>query len=186
MIRLDLYDNSAFDRGAPGWKEAAWMAVKILFFLTAVPWPSGFKAGLLRLFGAQIGPGLVIRPRVNITFPWRFSCGSHVWIGEETLILSLAPVTIGSHVCLSQRAFLCSGSHDFRSNGFDLRTEPICVGDHCWIGAGAFVGPGVRVGTGCRVAALARIVQDVPDGHHAEGNPAICRPLMGHSSQVPE
>lgn len=177
MIRLDRFDNSSFDRGAPAWKETAWGLVRLLFFLTAVPWPSRFKVLLLRMFGAKIGPGVVIRPRVNITFPWRFECGSHVWIGEEALILSLAPVVLGSHVCLSQRVFLCTGSHEFDSENFDLVTKPVRIGDHTWIAAGAFIGPGVRVGAGCRVAALARIVKDVPDGCHAEGNPAESRKL---------
>lgn len=183
MIQLDQFDNSSFQRGAPRWKESAWMVVKIVFFLSAVPWPSSFKALLLRMFGAKIGSGLVIRPRVNITFPWRFECGSQVWIGEETLILSLAQVTLGSHVCLSQRVFLCTGSHVFHSESFDLTTAPICVGDHTWIAAGAFVGPGVRVGMGCRVAALTRIVSDVPDGSHAEGNPAECRSLRARTAE---
>lgn len=152
-IRLDRFDNSAFDRGAPRWKEALWLLVKRIFFLSSFPWPSRLRAFWLRRFGATMGAGLVIRPRVNITFPWRFCCGDHVWIGEEVLILSLAPVALGSHVCLSQRAFLCTGNHDFHSEGFDLMTEPITIGSHSWVGAMAFVGPGVALPEGSRVRA---------------------------------
>src|SRR4051812_1581507 len=119
-MQLRHYSTGGFDRGQPLWVEALWMVVKCLFFLNPVPWPSGVRVGLLRSFGAKVGQGVVIRSQANITFPWRLSAGDHVWIGEEVLILSLAPVTLESNVCLSQRAFLCTGSHDFRAPHFDL------------------------------------------------------------------
>jgi putative colanic acid biosynthesis acetyltransferase WcaF len=119
-----------------------------------------------------VGRGVVIRSRVNITFPWRFECGDNVWIGDEVYILSLAMVTIRSNVCLSQRAFLCTGSHDFRKETFDLITKPITVEDGCWIAAGAFVGPGVNIGGGSVVAAGAVVIKDVAAGTLLGGNPA--------------
>lgn len=145
MISLGKYDNRDFDRGAPAWKEAAWWVVRSLLFAPWFPLPSGWKVAALRLFGAKVGNGVVIRSRVNITFPWRFTCGDYVWIGDEVLVLTLAPVKIGSNVCISQRAFLCTGSHHFRRETFDLITRPITVGDGCWIAAQAFVGPGVDI-----------------------------------------
>jgi putative colanic acid biosynthesis acetyltransferase WcaF len=106
---------------------------------------------VLRWFGAKIGEGVVIRGRVNITFPWKLEIGDHVWIGDEVLVLSLDRVVIGSNVCISQRAFLCTGSHDFRKVTFDLITEPIVIGNGCWIAAGAFIGPGAVVPAGTMV-----------------------------------
>ena len=84
---------------------------------------------------------------------WRLEIGDHVWIGDEVLILSLDKVRIGSNVCISQRAFLCTGSHDFRKETFDLVTEPITIGDGCWIAACAFIGPGAEVPAGTMVKA---------------------------------
>lgn len=153
MIDLSRFRNDGFERGAPVWKEAAWWVVRSLCFAPWFPVPSAIKVLLLRAFGATIGTGVVIRSRVNITFPWRFRCGDHVWIGDEVLILSLAEVTLGSHVCLSQRAFLCTGSHDFKSPGFDLITAPIEIGDSSWVAAQAFVGPGAVVPPGTMVKA---------------------------------
>ena len=170
-----------FDRGAPRWKEAAWVVCKSLVFLPRVPLPSALRAALLRLFGAKVGRGLVIRSGVNITVPWRLALGDHVWIGEEALILNLAPVTIGSHTCISQRAFLCTGSHDFRSPGFDLITRPIEVGSSCWIAAQAFVGPGVSVGDGSMVGAGSVVTRDVPPGSVARGNPASIKPAVAEN-----
>ena len=156
MIRLDQFSSHGFDRGAPRWKEALWWLTRSLLFAPWFPVPSALKVSALRLFGARLGRGVVIRSRVNITFPWRFECGDHVWIGDEVLILSLAPVKLGSHVCVSQRAFLCTGSHAFDSPSFDLITRPIEIGDGSWIGASAFVGPGAVLPPSSRLRALQR------------------------------
>lgn len=153
MINLEQFDSSDFDRGASRWKEAAWWLTRSLLFAPWFPVPSSIKAAALRSFGAKVGEGVVIRSRVNITFPWRFECGDHVWIGDEVMILSLAKVSLGDHVCVSQRAFLCSGSHDFRKDTFDMITEPIVIGGSSWIAAQAFVGPGSDVPPGTMVKA---------------------------------
>lgn len=119
-----------------------------------------------------MGHGVVIRNNVNISFPWRLAIGNHVWIGEDVGILSLAQVTIGSNVCISQRAYLCSGSHDYQRDDFKLITRPITLEDGCWIAAAAFIGPGVTIGRGSVVAAGAVVHRDVPPDALAGGNPA--------------
>ncbi len=178
MIALSQFEKDSFERGAPVWKEVLWWGVRAVIFSHAMPVPSLIKVWMLRGFGAKVGRGVVIRSRVNITFPWRFECGDHVWIGDEVLILSLAPVTIGSNVCLSQRAFLCTGSHDFQATGFDLITKPIVVGDSCWVGAQAFVAPGVTFGAGSRCGAGSVVTRDVAPGMSVHGVPA--RPVSTH------
>jgi putative colanic acid biosynthesis acetyltransferase WcaF len=78
MIDLSGYTTGGFQRGASRLKEAAWWAARALFFQTSFPWPSALRVALLRLFGATVGEGVVIRCQVHITFPWRFSAGDHV------------------------------------------------------------------------------------------------------------
>lgn len=172
MINLSQFQNQDFQRGVPRWKEALWWLARSLLFASWLPIPSNLKVTTLRLFGAKIGQGVVVRSRVNITMPWRLEIADHVWIGDEVLILSLAEVKIGSNVCLSQRAFLCTGSHDFSKEGFDLITKPITIGNSCWVCAQAFIGPGVTMGDGSRCLAGAVVVRDVESGATVVGVPA--------------
>ena len=154
----------------------AWIGTyltKIAFFLTALPWPSRLKASLLRLFGARVGKGVKIKPRVNIHMPWKLDVGDHCWIGEEAFILNFEPVTIGSQVVISQRAFLCTGNHDYGRPEMPYRNEPIDIGDGAWVGASVFVGPGVRVGSECVVGAGSMVTGDLPAGMVCAGNPAV-------------
>jgi putative colanic acid biosynthesis acetyltransferase WcaF len=171
-MQLKGYTVGDFDRGAPRWREALWVAVKCVFFQNALPWPSALRVALLRMFGAAVGSRVVVRANVNVTYPWRLTIGDDVWLGEEVLVLSLAPVVIESSVCISQRAFLCTGSHDFRSPGFDLVTKGITVRSGSWIAAQAFVGPGVEIGTGSMVCAGCVATENVPPRTMVRGNPA--------------
>jgi putative colanic acid biosynthesis acetyltransferase WcaF len=173
MIQLREFDNSGFDRGVPRWKEAVWLVVKTLFFLNSIPWPSGLRVALLRLFGAEIGARVVIRSGVNITFPWRVNIGNDVWLGEDALLLSLAPITIENDVCISHRVFLCTGSHDFRKRSFDLVTRPIAVRTGSWIAAQAFVAPGVEIGPESLVSAGSVVLETAPPRSIIRGNPGV-------------
>jgi putative colanic acid biosynthesis acetyltransferase WcaF len=172
-MRLRGYTTGNFDRGAPRWKEALWFAVRCLFFLNPIPWPSELRVALLRAFGAKLGERVVVRANVNVTFPWRFITGDDVWLGDDVIILSLAPVTLESDICISQRAFLCTGSHAFKSPGFDLITKPVAVRRGSWIAAQAFVAPGVEVGHDSMVAAGSVVLADVEPETMVRGNPAV-------------
>ena len=177
---LSTYDNSDFDRGAPRWKEALWIAVRCLFFQNPLPWPSELRVALLRAFDAKIGSRVVIRANVNISHPWRLTLGDYVWIGDDVGILSLAQVTIGSNVCISQRAYLCTGNHDFRREDFKLMVAPITVHDSSWVAAMSFIGPGVQIGPRSVVAAGSVVVRDVAPGTRVRGNPAEVAPITSH------
>lgn len=182
---LNRYSATHFDRGASRFTEALWQIVSFFFFRFPCPLPSAFRVVILRAFGARIGNSVVIRAGANISFPWRLEMGDHVWVGEEVTILSLAPVAIGSHVCISQRAFLCTGSHDFSKETFDLQTRPITVGDHVWIAAQTFIAPGVNIGEGSMICAGSVVMEDVPRRSIVRGNPAIVFKKTGVTSRKP-
>lgn len=174
-VRLDRFDpGSGLDRGRSRPMESVWYLCKCIFFLSAWPWPSSFKCRLLRIFGATIGTGVVLKPRINIHFPWKLMIGSHSWIGEEAFILNFESVEIGNHCCISQRAFLCTGNHDFRDPAFSYRNRPIVIRDGAWVGASSFVGPGTTVGIESIVTAGSVVTSNLPDKMICSGNP--CQP----------
>ena len=171
-VRNDLFDASkGLQRGRPLLVEALWYLLKCALFLTPLPVPSGIKRAVLRCFGAQIGRGVVIKPRVNIHFPWRLTLGDHAWIGEEVFILNFEPVSIGAQCCISQRAFLCTGNHDFTDPAMTYRNRPITIEDGAWVGAQVFVAPGVTIGTEAVVTAGSVVTADQPAGMVCGGNP---------------
>jgi len=172
-VDLSRFSNTGFDRGASRIREALWVVVRVVFFLTPWPWPSALRVFWLRRFGAQVGQGVVIRSRVNVWFPWRLELGDHIWLGEEVFVLNLASVVIESNVCVSQRAFLCTGNHDYTSATFDLIAKPIRLAQGSWIGATAFVGPGVTVGAHAVLSAGSIAIKDLEADGIYQGNPAV-------------
>ncbi|HEV7379092.1 MAG TPA: WcaF family extracellular polysaccharide biosynthesis acetyltransferase [Dyadobacter sp.] len=139
---LSRYDNSWYEPGGVV-KRLIWYLVSIIFIDTYLPVPMFLKRLLLKTFGAKIGQNVVLKPKVNIKYPWFLSVGDDTWIGEKVWIDNLTMVNIGSNVCLSQGCMLLTGNHDFTSARFDLIVKPITLGNGVWIGAKATVCPGV-------------------------------------------
>lgn len=172
-VRLVDFDSTfGLDRGASKLKEGVWYLFKMVFFLSSFPYPSKFKTILLRLFGAKIGKALVIKPRVNIHFPWKLVLGDQVWLGEEVLILNFEPVNIEDNVCISQRAFLCGGNHDYTSPSFSYRNGPIYIQAGSWVGAGVFVGPDVTIGYDAVITAGSVVTNSLDPSSIYQGSPA--------------
>jgi putative colanic acid biosynthesis acetyltransferase WcaF len=175
-VRNDLFDSSRdLDRGRPFIVEAIWYLAKCLLFLTPLPVPSRMKCMVLRWFGARIGQGIVIKPRVNIHFPWKLAIGDFTWIGEEVFILNFEPVALGAHCCISQRAFLCTGNHDYRRPEMPFRNQAITVEDGAWVGAQSFVAPGIHIGTEAVITAGSVVTKNQPARMICGGNP--CTPF---------
>jgi putative colanic acid biosynthesis acetyltransferase WcaF len=140
---LSRFNNDWYDHG-PRWKVVLWFLANSFILNTYLPLPVRVRVSLLRLFGAKIGKGVMIKPAVNVKYPWLLQVGDYVWIGEQVWIDNLSKVQIGNNVCLSQGAMILTGNHNYRASTFDLTTQPITLDDGVWIGAKAVVCAGVR------------------------------------------
>ena len=171
-VDLSSYSAARFDRGASRARELIWLFVNLVVFRLCPLSLSPLKRVVLRAFGAKVGRNVTIKPQVKITFPWKLTIGDHVWLGEGCWLLNLERITIGNNVCISQRAFLCTGSHNHQLPTFDLIVKPITLEDGCWIGASAWVGPGVKVGNHAVLAAGSIATKDLEPFGIYRGNPA--------------
>ncbi|MBI1357424.1 MAG: colanic acid biosynthesis acetyltransferase WcaF [Acidobacteria bacterium] len=149
--RLGSYSSGDFRRGRSALVEALWLVAQAVIMRGPLP-GSSLRRSVLRLFGAQIGQNVTVKPGVRVKFPWRLKIGDNTWIGEDVWIDNLADVEIGDNCCLSQGAYLCTGSHNWSSVTFDLIVKPIKVDEGAWVAARASVGPGVTVGRGAVLA----------------------------------
>jgi len=141
-MQLARFNNSQFDRGRSVLVEAVWRILEGLLFNSWLP-GSAWRVAFLRLFGAKVGRGLVIKPHVRVKFPWKLEIGNDSWIGESVWLDNLGAIKIGHDSCISQGVYLGTGNHRWDSDAFDLVVQPIEIGNHCWLGAGSLIAPGV-------------------------------------------
>ena len=146
------FTGAGYEIGRGRLTQALWL---FLSGAVVMRWwcPARLRVSILRAFGANIGANVLIRHRVRIHWPWKLSVGDHTWIGEGAWLLNLEPITIGANVCISQDAFICTGSHDRHSPTFEFDNGPISLEDGVWIAARAIVLRGSRVSAGATVPA---------------------------------
>ena len=154
-------------------KRILWYWTNVFFFKSSVPFGSSFKTGMLRAFGARVGRGVVIKPNVNIKYPWKLEIGNHVWIGEGAWIDNLDRVKISDHCCISQGAMLLCGNHNYAVPSFDLITRPIILEEGVWIGARSIVCPGVTCHSHSVLAVNSVANRDLEPYSICRGNPAV-------------
>lgn len=148
-----------------------WMVQYTLFSWSPQPF-FGWRAFLLKLFGAKIGKNVRIRPTVKITYPWKIKIGDNCWIGDNCDLYSLGEIEIGNNVALAHKVYLCTGNHNYTKETFDIYAEPIKIEDEVWITNDVFVGCGVTIKRGCVIGARSTVLQDMPEGMVCYGYPA--------------
>jgi putative colanic acid biosynthesis acetyltransferase WcaF len=169
---LQIYRVDPAYRGRSPYQVQFWWLVQATLFRLSPQVMYGFRRWLLKLFGATVGVGVKVRSSVTITYPWKVTIGDYSQIGDDVVLYSFAPISIGSHVVISQKSYLCAGTHDFRSPSFDIQAAPIVVEDEAWLAADVFVSPGITVGRGAVVGARSSIFTDLPAMMICTGSPA--------------
>lgn len=168
---LAQYNNSWYKPGS-SWKRLLWLILNAVFFNNGLAVSSTLKCWILRGFGAKVGRRVVIKPSVNIKYPWFLKIGDDVWIGEKVWIDSLTNIVIGNNVCISQGALLLTGNHDYKISTFDLKLNPVVLADGVWIGANAVVCPGVTCHSHAVLTVGSVAANDLEPYSIYQGNPA--------------
>lgn len=173
LVDLRQYDQANYDRGRPSWLIILWWLVQAIAFPLSLHNFNGFRAWLLRLFGAQIGKGVVIRPTARFTYPWKVAIDDYSWIGDDVVFYSVDQIQVGCHCVISQKSYLCTGSHDLQNPNFSLITAPIKIGNGVWIASDCFVAAGVTIGANSVIGAKSSVFRDIPQKKVAWGTPCI-------------
>ncbi len=150
-------ERAAWDR--PAWFVYLWAVCELLFVTN--PWQisSGLRVRVLRAFGAEIGAGVIFRPRTRVKFPWKLHIGERSWIGEGVWFHNQDHVHIGRDVVISQETFLTTGSHSHRTS-MALVTRPLVVHDGAWVTARCILLGGCEIGR-ASIISPGTVVRDV-------------------------
>lgn len=169
---LSKFNNSWYKPGKNAVVQLFWYLTNSVFFNSAFPIVS-VKVFLLKLYGANVAAGVVIKPYVNIKYPWKLTLGKNVWLGEKVWIDNLANVTIGDNACISQGAMLLCGNHNYKKSTFDLIVGEIIIEEGVWIGAQSVVCPGVTCASHSVLSVNSVAVNNLEAYTIYQGNPAI-------------
>ncbi|MCK1434946.1 WcaF family extracellular polysaccharide biosynthesis acetyltransferase [Bradyrhizobium sp. 15] len=164
-------------RGRSGFIVLLWQIVQQTLFAWSPQPAYGWRRMLLRIFGAEVGKGVLVRPTARVTYPWKVKLGNYCWVGDNAELYSLGPITIGNNAVVSQRSYLCAATHDYKDTTFPLVAKPVVVESEAWIAADCFIAPGVTVGAGAIVAARSTVIRSVGPASIVAGHPAE---LKGH------
>jgi len=160
-------------RGRSALTVQLWWLVQGTLFGCSPQFMYSWRRFLLRSFGAKIGKKVIIRPTARVQFPWKIAIGNNSWIGDEVNLYSLGEIEIGNNVVISQRSYVCTGTHDPFKTTFDISSHKIVIDDQCWLATDVFVAPGITIGRGTVVGARSGVFKDLPAGKICMGQPAV-------------
>lgn len=175
MLKTQLkknFDKKDFSSGASTLKMMLWYFTSVVFIRSGIIPSSSLIVFILKLFGAKIGKDVRIKPGIYIHYPWRLTIGDYSWLAE-CRIENLAQVTIGDNVCVSQKAMLLTGNHNYKSVDFDLIVQPILLEEGSWIGANATVCPGITAKSHAVLTVGSIATKDLESYSIYQGNPAV-------------
>lgn len=172
MQRLENFKLPNGFRGRNAVTVQLWWFVQATLFRFSPQFLYGWRRLLLRLFGAQIGKNVIIRPTVEITYPWKVNIGDHSWIGDNVTLYSLGEIEIGKNTVVSQKSYLCTGSHDYSKSNFPIDAKKITIEDECWLATDVYVAPGITIHKGSVVGARSSVFQSLEGNKVYVGSPA--------------
>ncbi|MDI6048374.1 WcaF family extracellular polysaccharide biosynthesis acetyltransferase [Flavobacterium sp. XS2P24] len=171
MYQLKEFKLPEGFRGRNAFTVQLWWLVYFFLFKPSPQFMYGWRRFLLRLFGSKIGKKVILRPSCQITYPWKLEIGDYSWIGDEVVLYTLGKIKIGSNTVISQRSYLCTGSHDYTKTDFPIFAKPILIHDSCWLAADVFVSPGVEIVDEVIVGARSSVFKSILEKGMYKGTP---------------
>jgi putative colanic acid biosynthesis acetyltransferase WcaF len=171
---MAFYKTSYVNRLSRGnrWGRIVWSIVYAVAFRPSPGPLFVWRVFVLRCFGARVDWQARPYSSVRIWAPWNLTMAAGSCLADGVDCYCVAPVYLGAEATVSQRAFLCTASHDIRGADRKLVMAPIRIEAGAWVFAEAFVGMGVTIGEGAVVAARGVVVKDVAPYDVVAGNPA--------------
>ncbi|AXP80579.1 Putative acetyltransferase [Mariniflexile rhizosphaerae] len=172
MFELSKFQLPSNFRGRSSITVQFWWFVQASLFGCSPQFMYGWRRFILRCFGAKIGKGAIIRPSAQITYPWKVTIGDYSWVGDEVVLYSLGDIEIGNNTVISQRSYICTGSHDYTKIDFPIYSKKIVIEDACWLATDVFVAPGITIKQGTVVGARSSVFKDLEAFSMYAGSPA--------------
>ena len=131
----------------------------------------------LKFLFKSVGHNVNIATGVRFGMGSKISIGDNSGLGENCYIVAMDEVRIGRDVMIVPEVMILTGNHAFEEPNLILReqkilTQPVIIGNDCWIGARAVILPGVSICDRVIVAAGAVITKSIVEPGVYGGNPA--------------
>jgi putative colanic acid biosynthesis acetyltransferase WcaF len=168
----DLYTRPAFSL-SNRLRRLTWNIFWLILFRPSPRPLHKWRASLLRLFGATLGPDCHFYPAAKVWAPWNLVCADHVAAGDGAEIYNPSPMQFDSHVILSQDSYICGATHDYNDSAFPLLSYRMHIERYAWICARASVAPGVHVAEGAVLGLGSVATRDLKPWTVYSGHPAV-------------
>lgn len=123
--------------------------------------------------------------------PFYCCYGTNITIGEGSYLnfncnfVDDGKIVIGKRVMFGPAVTIATVGHPINPEMREyMYTDPVEIGDNCWIGAGVTICPGVSIGENSVIGAGSVVVHDIPANAVAAGNPCKVIREIGEQDQI--
>ena len=131
---------------------------------------------LKQLLGHVADDQIIINQPFYCDYGKQISVGRRFFANFNFTVLDEAPVTIGDDCFIGPNVSIYTACHSTDPVERNSRREwalPVTIGNNVWIGGSVTILPGIKIGNNVTIGAGSVVVNDIPDGCIAVGNP--CR-----------
>lgn len=127
-------------------------------------------AAMRELFGKRTDAW--IEPPFYCCYGYNISIGEGSYLNFNCNFVDDGKITIGKSMMFGPAVTIATLGHpiDSELRGY-MYTDPVNIGDNCWIGTGVTICPGVSIGENTVIGAGSVVINDIPVNCVAVGNP---------------